>query len=79
MCDKDALEPVGKWWDANVKSKGGKVKVCVGGRAYQISVTGTKAVKIVDEMIKYGLSARKVEQWRKVLSQCERPGRIVPR
>ncbi len=79
MCDKDALEPVGKWWDAHVRSKGGKVKVCVDGPAYQIAVAGTKAIKIVCEMIKHGLSARKLEQWRKVLSQCERPGRIVPR
>ncbi len=79
MCDKDALEPVGKWWAAHVRSKGEKVKVCVGGPAYQIALSGARTLRVVDEMIKYGLSDRKIEQWRKVLSQCERPSLMVPR
>jgi len=79
MCDKDALEPVGKWWNARVRSRGGKEEVCVGGPAYQIAASGTKAVKIIGEMVKHGLSNRKVEQWRKVLSRCKSANDSVPR
>jgi hypothetical protein len=79
VCDRDALEPVGKWWNAVVRPKGGSAKVCARGPAYVIAVSGTRAVKIIKEMIRYGLSAKKTQRWRKVLSRCERPDRTVPR
>ena len=79
MCDRDALEPVGRWWGVNVRSRGGKMKVCTDGPAYRISTSGARAIIIVSEMMKYGLSNRKTEQWRKVLSQSRRAAQSVPR
>lgn len=79
MCDKDALEPVGKWWAVKVLPRGGKTKVCANGPAYQIQASGVKARGIMNEMMKYGLSNRKNEQWYKVLSQCEGGASPVPR
>lgn len=79
MCDKDALDPVGKWWRVDVSPRGGKAKVCANGPAYQIQASGSKAAPIMNEMVKYGLSHRKREQWRKVLSQCYRAAQTVPR
>ncbi len=69
MCDRDALEPVGKWWGVKVRPRTGKAKVCANGPAYRIDASGLRAEMIVNEMKKHGLSARKVEQWHKVLSQ----------
>lgn len=89
MCDHDALEPIGRWWGVNVRSRGGKMKVCANGPAYQVATSGIRAVMIVNEMMKDGLSNRKAEQWRKVLSQSKRaataraavaqPARLVAR
>lgn len=79
MCDRDALEPAGKWWEANVFPRGDKVKVCVDGPAYRIAKTGARARLIVNEMMKCGLSGRKAEQWCKVLSQCENATGSMPR
>lgn len=79
MCDRDALEPVGRWWGVRVASRGEKAKVCLAGPAYQIQAQGLRARKIVSEMMRFGLSHRKVEQWRKVLSQCQSAAGSVPR
>ena len=79
MCDKDALEPVGKWWGVRVTPRHGKAKVCAAGPAYQIRTQGLRARTVVGEMMQIGLSKRKIEQWRKALSQRERAGRTVPR
>ncbi len=70
MCDRDALEPVGRWWGVRVIPRSEKAKVCANGPAYQIAASGARAKMIMSEMIKYGLSSRKIEQWRKVLSLC---------
>lgn len=70
MCDRDALEPVGKWWAVEVTPKAGRAKVCVQGPAYRIQASGLRAELIMSEMMKCGLSSRKVKQWRKVLSLC---------
>jgi len=79
MCDRDALEPVGRWWGVRVISRNDKVKVCRDGPAYQIAASGAKAESIINEMRKYGLSNRKVKQWRKVLSLCREGAQAVPR
>ncbi len=79
MCDKDALDPVGRWWGVRVLARGGRAKVCADGPAYQVRASGAKAVAIVGEMVNYGLSDRKKEQWRKVLSSCESGAGLVPR
>ena len=70
MCDRDALEPVGRWWGVKVLPRPGKAKVCADGPAYRIVANGKRAEAIVNEMIKHDLSIRKIEQWRKVLSRC---------
>jgi hypothetical protein len=69
MCDLDALEPVAKWWGVRVCTVNSKVKVCACGPSYKISASGARAEMIVREMMKHGLSNRKTQQWRKVLSQ----------
>jgi hypothetical protein len=69
MCDRDALEPVGRWWGVEVKPRGDRVKVCKNGPAYRIAASGERAVLIVEEMKKCGLSSRKTDQWNKVLRQ----------
>jgi len=79
MCDKDALEPVGKWWGARVLPRGDRVKVCASGPAYRIAKGGSIARFIVDEMMQHGLSKRKKEQWHKVLIQCQSGASSVPR
>lgn len=79
MCDRDALEPVGRWWGVRVSPRGEKAKVCAAGPAYQIQAQGFRARKFVGKMMKSGLSNRKVEQWRKVLSQCQSAADSVPR
>ncbi len=79
MCDRDALEPAARWWGVEVKPRAGKVKVCASGPAYRIDAFGLRAQAIVNEMKKHGLSARKVEQWNKVLSRCNRGAEPVPR
>jgi len=60
-------------------SRGDKVKVCVDGPAYYIMASGAKAELIINEMMKYGLSNRKIGQWRKVLSLCREGAETVPR
>jgi len=45
---------------------------CRDGPAFRIEASGLRAELIVSEMMKYGLSSRKTEQWRKVLSQSKR-------
>ncbi len=70
MCDRDALEPAGRWWGVEVRKRTGKAKVCANGPAYRIDTSGLRAEMIMNEMRKYGLSVRKVEQWNKVLSRC---------
>lgn len=79
MCDRDALEPVGKWWGVDVRPRAGKAKVCVNGPAYRVLASGLRAELAMNEMMKYGLSNRKVEQWRKVLSLCREGAQTVPR
>jgi hypothetical protein len=78
MCDKDALDPVGRWWGVQMGPRG-KEKVCANGPAYQIAAVGSRAEMIMNEMMKYGLSNRKIEQWRKVLSLCRQGALFVPR
>lgn len=79
MCDKDALDPVGRWWGVRVICRNDKVKVCRDGPAYQIAASGARAEIIMNEMRKYGLSNRKVEQWSKVLRLCREGAKTVPR
>lgn len=71
MCDQDALESAAGWWGVNVKQRHGRAKVCKDGPAYMIRASGLSAKEIVNRMMKYGLSARKIEQWHKVLSRGE--------
>gem|GEM_PF-3396385 len=79
MCDRDALEPTATWWGLPVRSRGGKAVTCRDGPAFRIEASGLRAELIVREMMKCGLSARKTEQWRKVLSRCAKAPEAVPR
>lgn len=54
MCDRDALEPAGKWWGVQVRSRSEKAKVCPSGPAYRIDASGHRAETIMNEMKKYG-------------------------
>jgi hypothetical protein len=79
MCDRDALDPVARWWSLPVRKRGGKAKTCVDGQAHRVEASGLRARLIVDKMIESGLSDRKRTQWEKVLSEYDRNVGLVPR